>query len=885
MVHLLLEDYASKRNKILKDPKFLELYGKYTQGIFGGAHRLPKETFIDNIAKAFDPTYNVTVNPQTNALNGDSRYLDFIFTNLYSGNITPDQANVAHEALNAYRLQTSRNNPQISKDLQSYKVFFPDEAIKDRQGETLPGLIKAMEEYTRVYDFNATVHTNLQKTLAAFQDNNIDEVYANSMYKFFRIDAVDAAKIMMGNRDPDMDPEFFTSGRSERCSGYWCLPRMPSYFPCWVAVDVYGFMDYAFAPKPGANYSGPEIKNRFNHNDSVCKMSPASYEAVLDFFQNYGAQDPRVINSFKTSFLRIGSGNALRNYGSPKPGGYHYDDYIKFLVRLPNLDVIYRLTNERFSSNISFATRICGISPTGITETTGYQDKVGLGLKDLHDYYPGKKVISFAPLFKSIENMHGTSLTDTDFSYNKYVARFIPSLIDDFKQSFVQDTDLLADGARGYEVLNDFIVKKLPTIHHYREEFAKKIATQITKLLEQERLYFDATTDVKKLDAVAKSIKTLSQSAQYRPYFDEYTQLVETLKDSFAYYMSMGGAFNWTDEEGTIAASPNVLDSFAEYIENSTIENKQKLFDAYAQSMYNKLTGYNAQEITAAAFTKLFDIAAKMNLPRETSIKKIISTLEKGIARKSSSAITNIARQVLNDEEIKTYINQNKKYINKIAPHFAQLLAIIDPKSDFGKMYPKIAKFRLSQRYTNREQRIKFYNDLKALSTDGYINNRPEFTLGNNNAPVIRTLGESYMVPATVENIQKVISLRGNGYSAKDFQQMLPNLAMLINAGFKPRHLFFNFQDSLNNVQAKIRSKRFDLPGMTILVGDFNGKTIATNEEGIIYFLDNAGALVLTRSFGEFQEMQQQALFDHHKPKPKQGFYGLFERVNSFAIK
>ena len=65
----------------------------------------------------------------------------------------------------------------------------------------------------------------LRKTLDAFQDNNIDEVYANSMYKFFRIDAADAARIMMGNRDPDMDPDFFTSTSDSNCAGAWCYER------------------------------------------------------------------------------------------------------------------------------------------------------------------------------------------------------------------------------------------------------------------------------------------------------------------------------------------------------------------------------------------------------------------------------------------------------------------------------------------------------------------------------------------------------------------------------------------------------------------------------------------------------------------------------------
>lgn len=885
MAQLLLEDYASKRNKILKNPKFLDLYGKYTQGIFGGTRSLSKETFIDNIAKAFDPTYNVTVNAQTNALNGDSSYLDFIFANLYSGNISPDQSNAAREALGAYQKEKARNNPQISKDIQSFKVFYPDDSVKGRDGEPLPGLINTMEAYTRKYDFEGTIHSNLQKTLAAFQENNIDEVYANSVYKFFRIDTTDAAKILLGNREPMYDPDFFTSGRSERCSGYWCLPRMPGYYPCWVAVDVYGFMDYAIVPKPEHNYSAAEIKNRFNHTDSVCKMTPASYAAILDFFLSHGDQEPMIVDGFKLSFERIGKGNALIKYGTTLSYEYSYDDCVKFLLRSPTLDVVHRLTNERCTSNLMFAAKMCGVASDKMVSEAVYQEKMGLGLSSLHNYYPGKKVDAFAPLFKSIEHMHNTSLVDTNFSFEKYAAQFIPSLIDSFKQSFPQDTDLLDEDAKGLKTLYKFIDETLPVIHAYRPELAKKIAMQITKLIQEDRLYFDATTNIDELVSASKLIKFLKTTVR-KPnrQFEQYASMVQAIEDSFGYYMSMGGAFNWKDPQGHVATNPALLDNFAEYIENSTAENKQKLFDLYAQSITNRLISRNAQgaEINAATIAGLFDVAAKLNLPRETSIKKIVEAFDKSILQKPSSMLTNSIRMMMANDEIATYINRNKKYINKVAPHFAQLLAIIDPTSDFGAMYPKIAKLKLSQKYILADKRREFYRELKALANNELIAGRPELAFGDN-IGVRNSFGRTFMVPASTDNIQKMISLRGNGYNAAEFQQMLPNFAMLINAGFKPQKLFINFGEyDMMGVETEMRNKGFKLGGRTLIKGDFDGKPVGIGASGLIYYVDG-NLLKTTNSFEEFQQHQQQALFDHYKIKPKHGFHGLYERVNCFA--
>jgi hypothetical protein len=884
MVHLLLEDYVSKRNKIIKDPKFLELYGKYTRGIFGGAALLPKEKFIDSLAKAFDPTYKVVVNPQTNALIGDSRYLDFIISNLYSGNITPDQANIVWETLEAYRKEVARGNPEFSRDLQSYKVFFQDDAITDRQGEPLPGLMNVMNAYANRYDFEDKIHSNLRKTVAAFEANGAPEVYSNSMYKFFRVDSAAAAQILMGNRDPRYDPDFFTSGRSERCSGYWCLPRFTSYYPCWVAVDVFGFMDYAFVPKPDSGYSSAEIKNRYNHTDSVCKMSPAAYAAVLDFFKSHGDNEPIVVNPFKKSLEIIsGRATAFAHYGAEQPGVYSHDDYVKFLVRMPDLESASKLTGEQINSNTMFVTKLCGMKSTSMVSSQLYQEKVGLGMARMHEYYAGRKIQTHAPLLRSIERMHGTSLADTDFSFDKYAAQFIPSMIDAFKQSFPHDTDLLANSGEGFTLLLLFINQSLPTIFAHRPELAGKIANQITKLVEEERLYFDETVEIGVLsNVVMLGLKHLMNTiGAYDRQFEQYEAVVHAINDSFQYYMSMGGAFNWKDSTGVVAQNPQILDGFATYIQNSTPENKQKLFDLYAKSVTNKLTSDVRGEVPVQAINGLFDVAMKLNLPREVGIKKIVTLLDNSITTRPSSVITRSVNYVMSNDEISSYVKRNKQFINKVAPHFAQLLAVVNPSSDFGKMYPKLAKIKLSQKYATPSKRREIFDDLNAQSNNELFNNRPELAFGTINA-IKNSFGHSMMVSASMENIQKMISLRGNGYKADDFQKMLPNFAMLINAGFKPQRLFINF--SAANVTQEVRLRNFSLSGKTLIKGDLNGKPVGITGTGMLYYLIGDD-FRMSESFEELEQALQQALFDHYKPKPKHGLHGLYERVAATSNK
>jgi hypothetical protein len=130
MDHLLLEDYKTKRTKILNTPQFQDFWIEYTSQIFGG-EAFTKEEFINTIAKKFDPTaksISIINEPQANGttkeiISGDSKYLDFIFDNLFSSNISLGDAKEVYDTLEAYRVQTARNNPTISKEFHSYKVF------------------------------------------------------------------------------------------------------------------------------------------------------------------------------------------------------------------------------------------------------------------------------------------------------------------------------------------------------------------------------------------------------------------------------------------------------------------------------------------------------------------------------------------------------------------------------------------------------------------------------------------------------------------------------------------------------------------------------------------------------------------------------------------
>jgi hypothetical protein len=468
---------------------------------------------------------------------------------------------------------------------------------------------------------------------------------------------------------------------------------------------------------------------------------------------------------------------------------------------------------------------------------------------------------------------------DTDFSFEKYAAQFIPSMIDVFKQSFPQDTDLLANDRIGFNNLFNFIYESLTTIYSYRPQLAGKIATQITRLVEEERLYFDATVEIDHLNAIADNIKLLMNTiGQENRQFEQYEAAVHAINDSFTYYMSMGGAFNWKDSRGLVARSPQLLDKFAVYIENSTPENKQKLFDLYAQSITNKLTSDTLADVNITTITGIFDVAARLNLPRETSIKKIVTILDNSITTRPSDMVTRAVINVMRNDEIATYVNRNRQFINKVAPHFAQLIAVTSPLSEFGKMYPKIAKLKFSQKYVLGDVRRQIYHDLKAQSNNDLVPRRRE--LAFDNIQMIRDqFGRSFMVPASVTNIQKMISLRGGGYSASDFQQMLPNFAMLINAGFMPQHLFINFGErDAFNVEQLIRNKGFKLTGRTLIKGELNGKPVGITGTGVMYCVAD-GRFRMTSSFAELQQLQQEALFDHHKQKPKHGIYNLYERV------
>jgi hypothetical protein len=341
----------------------------------------------------------------------------------------------------------------------------------------------------------------------------------------------------------------------------------------------------------------------------------------------------------------------------------------------------------------------------------------------------------------------------------------------------------------------------------------------------------------------------------------------------------MGGALNWNDPSGIIAHEPQTLNKITAYIQNSTPETKQKLFDLFTQSVANKLTSETGRHDPATTIATLFDMAVKLNLPREAGIRKIVVMLDRIITLKPTSAVVRSVHFIMLNDEISSYVNRNRQFINKVAPHFTQLLAVTKPSSEFGKLYPKIAKIKLHQKYVAADKRRAFLDELNEQSDHELFANRPELAFGNIDT-VKNSFGHSFMVPASLENIQKMISLRGGGYLTTDFQQMLSNFAMLINAGFKPQRLFINFnaRNNIANLAQETRIRGFNLSGKTLIKGELNGMPVGITGTGMMYCLvDND--LKMTDSFAQMQQYQQQALFDNYKQKPKHGIYSLYERV------
>lgn len=886
MAQLLLEDYVSKRNKIINNPQFAQFWSRYTAGAFGGV-TFDKNQFVNNIAAKFDPTaksISIIQEPQQDGtmkevIRGDAKYLDFIFTNLFNGNISLGDAQEVYDTLEAYRVQTARNNPQVSKELQSYKVFFEDPNVKDRNGNVLPGLIKALKPYTTPYDFENNRFPNLATTEAFMQENNIDQVFATAEHKFYLLKDQEQSKIVLGKKSA---PDFETSGRSLRCSGYWCLPSLgattaANYFPCWVAMDKYGFLDYAIVPKQSG--TGGEIKNRFNHGDTCITMNDEDYESILEFMITYdGDHADMLIKAFK-NFLTTTS-KSLNVYGLS-------GDFGQFILRSKNYRIVNKLTNSTaFSTDIDVVLRASAAPTTQMLSKQVYEDFINDAHKGVVDYVkklaPPTRFPMLAPLYvDSIQEVQ-----NGPYSYENYAASFIPAMLSAFKQAFPHDTDLLEDNAKGCKVLINFITSSLPTIKQINPALGNRIDAQIANLLEQDRLYFEAKTELSMLTFVADQINEAKLLNK--------TQVLETnaykaLRESFELYLSLGGLLNWTDSQGTALNQLSGLRRLISMAQGASDNTKKKFFITLMQGGSGATAQRRATTLKQNTLRDLIAYATELNIPINDGIGRVFRMLDNILNSANDdrmAAAVEAVAYLKGFDDIVDALTKNARYIKTHAPLAAQILGAALPKTVFSKFFPNASKFAITRRAVASAKRGQAFNELSRASQDGYIMRANDEDARLAPSPfVVQSVSQTFKVAATKENLQNIVDICDRSYSHEKYYNFIGSFALLLNnENFKPQHIFVGFGNRpVYNLRQMILSREVvNITPSFAIVGTVGDRKISINSQGSIWFTPPGRNTVKSvASYSEYEDEMRGAMFEKFtmKKAPKNSFAFLVEKL------
>jgi len=896
MDHLLLEDYKTKRIKILNTSQFRDFWDENTSQIFGG-EAFTREEFINTIAKKFDPTaksISIINEPQADGttkeiISGDSKYLDFIFDNLFSGNISLGDAKEVYDTLEAYRAQTARNNPTISKEFHSYKVFNEDPNVKDRQGNVLPGLFKVMKAFTMPYDFYNNKIPNLVETETFMRDNDFKMVYETTEHKFYLIENLARSKIALGGLK---DPDFKTSQKPNRCSGYWCLPNIgDSYFPAWLAMDVYGFFDYAIVPKSGEWALG-EIKNRTNSPTSCLSMEEKDYDSIYDFIANYNGEFSNILRdrfkSFRSLQISIFVPTA-DNKKIPSISG----DYHQFLLRSKNLNIFNNLAQTDFTSAFQVIMRASGVNSLGRMLDRGDYERVISTASDavISAFKKFPRNLSNFPLIKALAVPREDLLTG-ELSYASYAASYIPQLLASFKQSFTQDTDLLANDGFGFKELIKFIYNSLPIIKDVNTTVGDKIDKQIASLIEQDRLYFESKIELATLSYIA-TLATMKLESTKATSSAAYKALME----SFTTYLNLGGLLNWTDEANEAIFDTPAHENLIELASGASDDTKKKFFNTLFSGNVNNMRRL-PQSYRVTTIVDLYKSAKKLNISFEDSVGNAFKMLNNifGVSNKASvtTAVESI-NYLINYNDITDDITKHYKYIIKKTPFVAQILASFLPKSVFNKQYPNIAKFSAIRRAVVAAKRLQAAKSLIRQSPNGSIKRDEDDArlLPDPYSEAILSDLYTLKVPATSENLQSCYDMLNRSYNVSKFYNFTGSITLLMsNENFIPQHLYIYLRGAYRDTTSDARletimrlagttRKEFDEIKM-VVIGTIGDNKIAVDENGIIIFTKPGNELYSSAdSYGEYEQQLRGQMFEKytHKKPAKNTFAFLIEKI------
>ena len=514
---LLNEDYESKIKKILLDPKFIALFANDNRHVYqGGSYTAAK--FLQEIVNKFDPSYVPT------AANADAAYIDYILLNLYSNKIGISDADEIRGALEVYMKQTRRNNADFNKNISSYRDIWD--------------LVAKTKPYSDGNNFTERVTSTLIAVREALRAARVEKVYSNSVFEFYKVDSALQAKKVMANKSDHTFPEV-----AAWCAGYWCLAKMPEYFPAWVAIDVYGKMRYAIVPKSRQAFASPELKDSGNRASSMTDASPNDIAAIADFMLN----EPGEIAL--TPFRR-------RDIGSASSYNMGVGDYAQMLLHSPTLEVANKLSNTQHNSAADFIIWFFNLpSSKAVSNSAGLLDKSTYDNRLSAVMYTIRRMltrsqektgsISGLPLladFKSLMDQPDGIFTPngTPLDYKTYIGTFLPQTLAALKELISSPQNLLITSNAGngymqtlsriYILLTDKLAAFLTTD---KASVVEKLDQKLAALADEGYLFFENPTETVNVSALITASGTITGPVLTR----SFPKFAAALKESFEFYM------------------------------------------------------------------------------------------------------------------------------------------------------------------------------------------------------------------------------------------------------------------------------------------------------------------------------------------------------------
>lgn len=683
----LAEASAINKDSVVNSPEFTLYYEQNNAGAFGGQSQ---QQFYETLVNLFDPSE-------------DHRYMAYVVRNLSPSknakgetippNITKEESPFIKSVLTAHMQQVMKGNVKIKRDVMR---FYP--RIKF-------DLIKALSPYVPKYNTTTNVSEAFEQTTELFNDRIGAPVYKNDSHAFYRLANDEQARKVIRTRQATDFPEV-----SRHCTGYWCLPQMSAYFPAWISVDAYGFVDYAFVPKPQQDYSYGEIKNRFNSSKSSITMTNEDHASFVDFMLNSEYTEP-----LTKPFEKI---NTASMYAVTITS-----DYGQFLMRCKDLQSVNQLIKHNFASVNEFIKWVFGVTAAAASNLAVYRSSV------IPKYIGFQRVLAENPdgfpLFEQFKGKAEGDTSDTVLDHSELAKTVFDDWVlklQHFVNKFVKDKNAsLLDAANFKEFKTYFADADTQTIMQLFRAKYNKVCDALARKVQDETLRFEGAAsyqDIVDFNTMLLNNKRILGEA-----------LHDAFSKAFATYLRTGGLQTMTTDKINASRYDELSSLVKASGGNVSDKAKINIIKIYMAMLQN------AVEANDRNYTKASNLISGIT----ESMKKTAALLkmnEQDIAIAVAKAMNNFILQKqqqnekVNDSIIMrmydafkhSYESKIKAY-NNISPLFIQAVAIIDAKSKAHALYPQL--FAVENVQLAPVIRIKLANKFASLNTLHYDSNEP----------------------------------------------------------------------------------------------------------------------------------------------------------------